>query len=252
MTQVASTSGREQGITAPIAANETESQKRAHQIAEIDRLCVAPVRQARAAWFKDTEGFREAIRARDKTRNFVAEKFVAEVSEERRQSQREYWQASLAKIMPRRDAEAVVRTMQAAWNGRPSRNRSGVIIARMIDSFPNARPHSPATYRENLVHLCHVDGYSAAVVALACDRIMRDPAHEFLPAPAAFIAACKQEFDDLQSTHRHAYMTLEGRNCLETALAQLDGAEAGTAPVLPMPVGDDLKPPPAPVRSAFV
>lgn len=252
MTQVASTSGRGQALTPPVAANQSESQKKAQQIAEIDRLCVAPVRQARAAWFKDTGGFREAIRARDNTRGFVAEKFVAEVPEERRQSQREHWQTSLAKIMPRREAEAVVRTMQAAWKGEPSRNRSGIIIGRLIDSFPNARPHSPATYRENLVHLCEVDGYSAAVVALACDRIMRDPAHEFLPAPAAFIAACKQEFDDLQSTHRHAYMTLEGRNCLETALAELDAAEVGAVPALPVPLGDDLKPPPAPVRSAFV
>lgn len=248
MNAVAKHSG---ALTTPAAANQTEAQRKAHQISEIDRICVAPVRRARATWSgAGSDSFRTALGARE-NRSFDAARFVSDNDAQRRLRQRQSWEGGLERIMPRAEVEGVIRAVQTAWSAKPDRNRSGVIIGRMIDSFPNARPHNPATYRENLVHLCEVDGYSPAVVALACDRIMRDEKHEFLPAPAVFLAACKQEFDELRNMHRHAHITLEGRNHLETALAKLNAAEEGTEPALPVPIDNDLQPPAETIRSAI-
>lgn len=236
---------------APVAANQSEAEKKAHQIAEIDRLCVAPVRRAREAWFgTKSDSFSIALAARNARWDAAA--FVANNPPERCAKQREYLEANLAQIVSREQAEQVLTTMKAACSAKPSRNQSGVIIGRLIDSFPNARPHSAVTYRENLVHLCEVDGYSPAVVALACDAIMRDPSNEFLPAPAVFLAACKKQHDELRTVHRHAWMTLEGRVALETSLAEMTAAETGNHPALPMPLDPTMIPPLAPERSAFV
>lgn len=87
-----------------------------------------------------------------------------------------------------------------------------MIVALMVDSFPNARPHSPETYIEALVQQIEADEYSSAVVANACDAVVRKST--FLPSVSEVLEKCEaaeREADNLIHLARLARAVIQER-----------------------------------------
>lgn len=69
-------------------------------------------------------------------------------------------------------------------------------VGLMINSFPNARPHSPESYQEALVDQLEATGLGPAPIAKACNDLVRKST--FVPTAAEVVAAA----NDAQSALR--------------------------------------------------
>lgn len=121
----------------------------------------------------------EAVGATERSRMVDRPQFLAPrvlqpihpATEEQRAFQLARFDASL-KNQPDVAALADLRAaMAAAANGPavPAANR--LIIATMIASFPNVRPHSPETYMEALIEALDHTGLPPAAIAKTCNEI---------------------------------------------------------------------------------
>lgn len=70
------------------------------------------------------------------------------------------------------------------------------LIGIMLDAFPNARPHSPETWMEAVVHELSISGFAVMHVAKACNMLTRS--ERFAPSVAEVVARC----EDVQSFTR--------------------------------------------------
>jgi hypothetical protein len=97
----------------------------------------------------------------------------------------------LTNLPPRERLEAMRQEMAAVARGPFNPDTTRAIIGLLVDSYPNARPHSPETYFEVLAHEIGVSGYSPHVVATGCAELVRSSV--FLPSVAEVLSRCGRE-----------------------------------------------------------
>lgn len=86
--------------------------------------------------------------------------------------------------------QALRADMEAAANGPASPAANRLIIATMVASFPNVRPHSPETYLEALIEALDHTGLPPAAIAKTCNEIYTTST--FAPTVAEVLEKAKE------------------------------------------------------------
>lgn len=100
-------------------------------------------------------------------------------------------------------------------------NSTRLIVALMVDGFPNGRPHEPVVYVESLIQELKVSGFSPAVAAKACNDVLRGM--RFLPAVAELVGLASSAREDVERFFRTIDRGLASRADHEQALAAVEG-----------------------------
>lgn len=79
---------------------------------------------------------------------------------------------------------------QELMGAHPDPKKNRLLVAALVDRYPNLRAHEPATYTEGLVLETERRPYSPTTVAWACDEVVRTK--HFLPSPAEFHEALER------------------------------------------------------------
>lgn len=127
-------------------------------------------------------------------------------------------QSLLASIPTANDEAQRAEDIRRALTGAPDRRATVGLIAMLLDSYPTGRPPNLAAYADAIVHDLVAMGYSAPVVALACQTLRRTS--KWLPSVAEVLQAAQDAAELFAS--RAAYCdriaqdirTLEGRLAL--------------------------------------
>lgn len=111
-------------------------------------------------------------------------------SEENREAQLARFDAALQNQPDSAALQALRADMEAAANGPASSAANRLIIATMVASFPNVRPHSPETYLEALIEALDHTGLPPAAIAKTCNEIYTTST--FAPTVAEVLAKAKE------------------------------------------------------------
>lgn len=111
-------------------------------------------------------------------------------TEEDRTAQLARFDAALQNQPDVADLQALRADMEAASNGPASPAANRLIIATMVASFPNVRPHSPETYLEALIEVLDHTGLPPAAIAKTCNEIHRTST--FAPTAAEVLDKAKE------------------------------------------------------------
>lgn len=87
-------------------------------------------------------------------------------------------------LIAHRDKAAEARS--AKYN--PAQTR--IIVGLMVNSFPNARPHSPESYLEAVIDQLEAAGLSPTAAAQGCEAVK--VSSHFLPSIAEVVEACRK------------------------------------------------------------
>ncbi len=88
------------------------------------------------------------------------------------------------------EAKALLRSMEAALDAGFISNQARLIVALMIDAYPNARMHSPDAYIASIMDVLAAEDVSNAAIAIACNEMKTTTT--FLPALAEVLEAVRK------------------------------------------------------------
>lgn len=141
----------------------------------------------------------------------------------------EHAEKALSLIPPTDELASALKVIEPACEAAADATKIRALIGLMIDSFPNAAPHSPEVYMEGLVHRAVDAKWPPSAVAQACDELATTM--KFPPAPVEFIAACEASLKYLKMRRTVLSEALAVRQKIETAYnaarATLTDTEAG-------------------------
>jgi hypothetical protein len=101
--------------------------------------------------------------------------------------------------------------------------QSRLLLGLMIDGFPNARPHDPATYLETAVHEVTVRRYSPSAVAAARQDIMASC--KFLPTVSEVLSVCEEAQKSLETYRKLLEQAVDTRHQIEDAITGASAME---------------------------
>lgn len=96
---------------------------------------------------------------------------------------------TLADLPPYEEMVAAHQTVAEAVSAPYDAGKTRIIVAMMIDGYPNARPHNPTVFMEGLIGELSAEGFAPAIVAAGCNEATRTMA--FLPAISEVTALCR-------------------------------------------------------------
>lgn len=111
-------------------------------------------------------------------------KISVELLQRGRRSEVERLHAVLAQTAPAADIQALQADLRPFFEASPNPSQSRLLIGLMVDRYPQ-KPHAPESYVAGLRDLADGGGYTAPMVARACDVVAKTA--KFLPAPAEFL-----------------------------------------------------------------
>lgn len=117
--------------------------------------------------------------------------------------------------------EATAKITRDLLGEAPNKTKNRMLLSVMIDSFPNARPHSPEVYFEVLADQILEEGFPPVAVAAGCNQIVRS--QTFLPPTAEVITIIAKENSKLQGHLYRVRKVEDARFHVTSLLAEYDG-----------------------------
>lgn len=125
--------------------------------------------------------------------------------------------ATLGELPAPHELQEALHALAELEASQPDRRKTELLVAVMVDGYPNARPHSPEAYVESLVHEAAVERFPAGVVAQACRELARTK--PFPPSVAEFLEACRTA-EAIRGSRSMLERAMATRAAFEDALAE--------------------------------
>lgn len=156
---------------------------------------------------------------------------------------------ALRELPPLEAMERIKATMVAFRMAEHDSAKTRLLIALLVDRYPNLKAHEPTTFVEGLIHQAERGGHAPAVVARACNTVMETS--KFLPTPAEFHTAL-EDAAWIKISTVDIDRAIDLRTTLEAALTAAELEIPEPAPPVTAATRDGPPKPKGPARVSFV